>query len=70
MRITVEVKAESYEESVEKIDANHYLVKVREPRNKGKANKAVLKLLKKYFGKQVFITSGATNTTKIIEVLE
>ena len=70
MRITVEVKAESHEESVEEVDSYNYLVKVREPRNKGKANKAVLKLLKKYFCKQAFIVSGATSTTKIIEVLE
>ena len=70
MRITVEVKAESREEGIDKLDEDHYLVKVKEPRRKGKANQAVLKLLKKHLGKQVFLVSGATSTTKIIEVEE
>ncbi len=70
MRIIVDVKAESREESVEEIGEGHYLVRVKEPRKKGKANVAVLKLLKKHLGKQVALVSGATSTTKIIEVEE
>jgi uncharacterized protein (TIGR00251 family) len=70
MRIIVDVKAESREESVEEIGEGHYLVRVKEPRKKGKANVAVLKLLKKHLGKQVNLVSGATSTTKIIEVEE
>ena len=70
MRIIVDIKAESREEGVKKIDEGHYLVMVREPRKKGKANVAVLKLLKKNLGKSVSLVSGATSTTKIIEVEE
>jgi uncharacterized protein (TIGR00251 family) len=70
MRIIVDVKAESREEGVERIDEGHYLVRIREPRKKGKANVAVLKLLKKHLGKQVSLVSGATSTTKIIDVEE
>ena len=70
MRIIVDVKAESREEGVEKIDDGHYLVRVKEPRKKGKANKAVLKMLKQHLGKQVYLVSGMTSTTKIIEVEE
>jgi uncharacterized protein (TIGR00251 family) len=70
MRITVEVKSQSHEEGVEKVDEGHYIVRVKEARRKGKANSAVLKLLKKRLGKQVILVSGATSTTKIIEVLE
>ena len=70
MRIIVDVKAESREESVEEIGEGHYLVRVKEPRKKGKANVAVLKLMKKHLGKQVALVSGATSTTKIIEVEE
>ena len=70
MRIIVDVKPESREEGVEKIDESHYLVRVKEPRKRGKANQAVLKLLKKHLSKQVFLVSGATSTTKIIEVKE
>jgi uncharacterized protein (TIGR00251 family) len=70
LRITVEVKAASREEGVELIEEGRYLVKVKEPRQKGKANQAVLKLLKKHFGKQARLVSGATSTTKIVELLE
>ncbi|MCX6649453.1 MAG: DUF167 domain-containing protein [Candidatus Bathyarchaeota archaeon] len=70
MRITVEVKAGSREEGVESLEEGRYLVKVKEPRQKGKANQAVLKLLKKHFGKQARLVSGATSTTKIVEILE
>ncbi len=70
MRIIVDVKAESREEGVERIDEGHYLVRIREPRKKGKANVAVLKLLKKHLGKQVSLVSGATSNTKIIDVEE
>jgi uncharacterized protein (TIGR00251 family) len=70
LRITVEVKAESREDGVEMLEEGRYLVKVKEPRQKGKANQAVLKLLKKHFGKQARLVSGATSSTKIIEILE
>ncbi len=69
MRITVDVKPGSREESVEKIEDGHYLVCVKAPPKKGKANQAVLKLLKRHLGKQVALVSGATSTTKIVEVL-
>ena len=70
MKIIIEVKAGSREESLEMIDEGRYLIKVKEPRQKGKANQAVLKLLKKHFGKQARLISGATSTTKIVEILE
>lgn len=70
MRITVEVKAASRDEGVELIEEGRFLVKVKEPRQKGKANQAVLKILKKHFGKQARLVSGATSTTKIVELLE
>jgi len=70
LRITVEVKAESREEKVERLDEGRYLVRVKEPRRKGKANQAVLKVLRKYFGGQVTLVSGVTSTVKIIEISE
>jgi uncharacterized protein (TIGR00251 family) len=70
LRITVDVKAGSRQESVEEIGAEHYLVSVMEPRQKGKANQAVLKLLKRHFGRQARLVSGATSTTKIVELLD
>ena len=70
MRITVDVKAEALEEEVEKLGEDWYLVKVKAPRRRGKANAAVLKLLRKHFGGNARIVTGLTSTRKIIEIEE
>ena len=70
MRITVDVKAGAREEGVEKTGEGVYIVRVKAPRRKGKANVAVLHLLRKHFGRPVHILSGHTSTRKIIEVEE
>ena len=70
MIITVDVKPGQREESITEIGENHLLVQVKAPASKGKANKAVIKLLKNHFGKQVFLTSGHTSSRKIFEVEE
>jgi len=41
---------------------------VKAQRKKGKANVAVLKLLRKHFGRQARIVRGMTSTTKIVEI--
>ena len=68
MRITVDVKTGVKEESIEKLEDNYYLVKVRSQRKKGKANTAVLRLLRKHFGCSVWIVSGHSSSRKIIEL--
>ncbi len=70
MYITVDVKPSQREEGIEKIDEAHYLVQVKAPADKGKANRAVIKLLKKYFDKQVSLVSGHTSSRKVFEVEE
>lgn len=50
------------------IEGKPLIVKVKEPPLKGRANKAVVKLLTKYFGKRVRIVSGRKSKKKIIEV--
>jgi hypothetical protein len=70
MYITVDVKPGSRVESIDKLDEDQYLVHVKEPASKGKANKAVLKLLKEYFNSQVYMISGHTSSRKIFEVEE
>jgi uncharacterized protein (TIGR00251 family) len=70
MIITVDVKPGQREESVQKISEDHLLVKVKAPASKGKANKAVIKLLKNHFGCQVFLVSGHTSSRKIFEIEE
>ena len=69
-RITVDVKAESHEEGVEDLGEGRYLVRVKAPKKKGKANSAVLKLLQRHFGSRATIVSGHTSTRKIIELTE
>jgi uncharacterized protein (TIGR00251 family) len=68
MIITVEVKTGSNKEEVYKGDEGSYIVRVREQRKKGKANAAVLKLLKKHFGNPARIVRGLTSTIKIVEI--
>jgi uncharacterized protein (TIGR00251 family) len=68
MRITVDVKADSRDESVEDLGNGRYLVRVKAPRRKGKANAEVLKLLRRYFGCRVSMLRGHTSTRKILDV--
>jgi uncharacterized protein (TIGR00251 family) len=68
MRITVEVKTESQEESITKIGENHYSVRVKAARKKGKANAELLKMLRRHFGATIAIVSGHKSTVKIIEI--
>jgi len=70
MLIKVEVKAEAREEKVESQGGDLYLVHVKAPRSKGKANQAVLKALKRHFGRQARLVSGATSTSKLVEISE
>ena len=68
MLINVDVKPNSREDSVNKLGEGYYSVCVKAPAIKNKANKAVLSLLKKYFGKQVYLISGHSSNKKLIEV--
>ena len=70
MIITVDVKPAQREENIEELGENHLLVSVKAPASKGKANKALIKLLKKHFGAQVNLVSGHTSSRKIFEVEE
>ena len=70
MRITVDVKAGSKRDSVELIEEGHYLVHVRAPPRKGKANAAITKLLRRHLGRSVTLVSGYTSNRKVFEVLE
>jgi uncharacterized protein (TIGR00251 family) len=69
-KITVDVKVGSREEGVEDLGEGRYLVKVKAPKKKGKANSAVLKLLQRHFGCRATMVSGHTSTRKIIELEE
>ena len=66
MRIKIKVIPNSNRDSIEEGDP--LIVRVKEPAVKGKANKAVIKLLSKHFNSQVRIVSGAKSKEKWIEV--
>ncbi len=67
MRIKVKVKPFLGQQSVEKKN-DFYLVKLKSRPENNKANIELLKLLKKYFKKNVKIKSGFTSRNKIVEV--
>jgi len=69
--INVIVKPSSSENSVIfDSDRDIYVVRVKEPADKNKANDKVLKLLKKKFGKECRIKRGNTSKKKLIEFIE
>jgi hypothetical protein len=50
-------------------DSGRLTVKTTAPPDKGKANRAVLKLLEKHFGRKVRLVAGEKSREKIIEVV-
>jgi len=66
MKIKVKVKPNSGEQNVEKIEDDNYLVKLKSVPENNKANLELVKVLKKYFGKEVKIKSGFTSRKKIV----
>jgi len=70
MRIPITVKTGSHKEKIEKADKG-YIVYIKERPVEGRANKAVISLLSKYFDvpkSQIFIHSGMKSKQKIIEI--
>jgi len=52
----------------EVVGGEPFLVRVKAPAEKGKANKAVVRLLSKYFGEKVQIKSGFKSRDKVVEL--
>ena len=72
MKINVKAKPSAKEEKVEKIDEQNYIVSVKEPPIKGKANEAIKNALAVYFktgSSRVKIVSGYSSRNKIIEII-
>ena len=73
MKIFVKAKPSSREDKIEKIDDFNYVVSVKEPPIKGKANEAIRNALAVYFktgSSSVKIISGYTSRNKIINIIE
>jgi len=72
MKIFVKAKPSAYEEKVEKIDENHFVVSVKEPPQNGLANRGIAKALAEYFKvspSMVRIVKGFTSKQKIVEII-
>ena len=72
MKIQVKVKPNSKTQGVSQ-EGNSFTVKVKEPANEGKANRAVVELLAEHFGvakSQVRILSSLKSRSKVIEIAE
>jgi uncharacterized protein len=72
MKIFVKAKPSSRDEKVEKIDEQNYVVSVKEPPEKGKANEAIRNALAVYFktgSSRVKIISGYSSRNKVVEII-
>ena len=72
MKINIKAKPNASEEKVEKIDDSNFIVSVKEPPIKGKANEAIRNALAVYFKTGtscVRIISGWGSRNKIVEIL-
>lgn len=73
MLIQIKVKTKQKEASVEKVENNLYLIKVKSLPIEGKANLEVIDLLAKYFEvkkSQVKIKTGESSKIKLVEIVE
>ncbi len=71
MIISLKVKPHAHENAVEQISDTEFVVKVRSPAEKGKANKDVIVTLAKYFhisSSAVQIVSGLTSQRKRVRI--
>ena len=66
MKISVKVVPNAKEEKILKISDKSYKVYLKEKAEKGKANKRLLFLLKKFFGREAVILKGKLSRMKEI----
>ena len=72
MKIFVKARPSAREEKVEKISETNFVVWVREPPEKNKANKAIVKALAGYFSissSGVILVAGSSSRQKIFEII-
>ncbi len=68
--IKIKLHANSSQEKISKIDEGFYEVWLKEKPINGRANKVLLKFLKKEFGKNFRIKSGFSSRNKVVEELD
>lgn len=68
MKIKIKLHPNSSQEKIKELEKNkEYEVWIKEKPIDGKANEELVKVLKKYFKKNVEIISGFTSRKKIVE---
>lgn len=71
MKLFITVKPRAKEEAVEMLDEAHLLVRVKESAQEGKANRALIRALAKYFAvapSRVEIVSGHSSRKKVVVI--
>ncbi len=71
MRLSVHAKPSAKVAAIEKLDATHYAVSVKELPKENKANFAIMKMLAEHFGvslAHVRLISGASSKQKMFEI--
>ena len=71
MKLFITVKPQSKEEAIERLDDTRLLVRVKAPSKEGKANKALVQALAKYFNvakSGVEIVSGHSSRKKAVVI--
>ena len=68
MTIKIKVKTNSRGQDIEKISDCEYFVKLKSAPENNKANLELVKVLKKYFKKEIKIKSGFSSRNKVIEL--
>jgi uncharacterized protein len=71
MKLSIKVKPNSPKQKVSLIKENYYLVELKSPAEKNKANLELIKILSRFFRipqKNIVIKAGLTNREKLVEV--
>lgn len=68
--MNIKVKLNSGEQSVEKKKESFLLVYLKSPPENNKANLELIKILKKYFGRDIRIKSGFKSKNKVVEFVD
>ncbi len=67
-KIKLTVKPNSPKNEIINIKDNEYKINIKAPPQEGKANRELIKFLKKYFNKSVRIITGLKSREKIVEL--
>ncbi len=71
MKVSIKVKPNSKENTVEKLADNEFVVKVKSPPTEGKANNELIRILSEYFDApktHIVILKGFKSRQKIVEI--